>query len=133
MLEACVIVGQYKTVIKKSDYMTDERKESALKSVNKAAFWASFFAVLVVVIVAIPLAILSNELDEKVVEIIEGVSKVVASICIIQLSVKIPIFLGLYEKVSILPWKKYEPKAQKDLDDLTDKEIYFNVGWNLWR
>lgn len=113
--------------------MTEDRKVEALKAVRLAATVATAFVVLVVIAVAIPLAILSNELDEKVVEIIEGISKVVAAVCIIQLSVKIPVFLGTYKKVSILPWKKYEPKAAKSLDDLNNKEIYFNVGWNLWR
>jgi high-affinity iron transporter len=133
VLEGCVIIGQYRTVVQRSEFMDEERKKGALKAIRLAATVATAFAVFVVIAVAIPLAILSNELNDKVVEIIEGISKVVAAICIIQLSVKIPVFLGTYKKVSILPWKKYEPKSQKQLDDLNDKEIYFNVGWNLWR
>jgi high-affinity iron transporter len=36
--------------------------------------------------------------------------------------------------VSLLPWKKYDPsKGKKNVDMLTDKEIYFNVAWNIWR
>jgi high-affinity iron transporter len=133
VLEASIIIGQYRTVIIKSDYMTEERKKRALWLVTKSASIAGLLAILVVLAVAVPLGILSGELDPRVVEIIEGFSKVIAAVCILQLSVKIPVWLGIYKRVSLLPWKKYEPKAEKNMDMLTDREIYFNVAWNIWR
>ena len=75
------------------------------------------------------------------VEIIEGVSKVVAAICILQLSLKMPYWLGLYEKVSLLPKESIrtwcsgsyvERTEEKDVG-LTLREIRFNVAWNVWR
>jgi high-affinity iron transporter len=135
VLEGCVIIGQYRTVIHKSDQMDDERKKASLRAVTLSATLAAVVAIAVVIAVAIPLAIVSGELDERVVQIIEGISKVVAAICILQLSVKLPVWLGLYKKVSILPWKKYDPakEKQKNVDNLTLKEIRFNVAWNIWR
>ena len=94
----------------------------------------------------------SNELDNRVVEIIEGVSKVVAAVCIVQLSVKIPVWLGIYWKVSIFPWKNKgknitgneklpevdgdemeETEEAINEDKLSFAELRFNVAWNLWR
>jgi len=84
--------------------------------------------------VAIPLAVLSKDLNDNTVMIIEGVSKVVAAICILQLSAKIPGWLGLYMKVSIFPWKNREIKQKGGLDeDMPLNEIRFNVAWNIWR
>jgi high-affinity iron transporter len=113
--------------------MTEERKKRALWLVTKSATIAGLLAILVVLAVAVPLGILSGELDPRVVEIIEGFSKVIAAVCILQLSVKIPVWLDIYKRVSLLPWKKYEAKAAKNMDMLTDREIYFNVAWNIWR
>lgn len=116
--------------------MTEERKNQALWIVTKSATLAALLAIVVILAVAIPLGILSGELDPRVVEIIEGVSKVIAAVCILQLSVKIPVWLGIYKKVSLLPWKKYDPtktKVKGNMEVLTDREIYFNVAWNIWR
>ena len=90
----------------------------------------------------------SNELDNRVVEIIEGVSKVVAAVCIVQLSVKIPVWLGIYWKVSIFPWKNKgknitgneklpevdgdemeETEEAINEDKLSFAELRFNVAW----
>ena len=96
-----------------------------MKAVNWSAFLAAAFAVLVVVIVAIPLAVLSNDFDEKTADIIEGISKVVAAICITQLSLKMPKWLGFYKT-------KKAGKVQPDMD-ITIASIRFNVAWNIWR
>ncbi len=73
---------------------------------------------------AIPLAVLSQDLDETAVIIIEGVSKLVAAVCILQLSLKIPKFLGVYAS------KKGEDGVTIGL---SLKSIRFNVAWNIWR
>jgi high-affinity iron transporter len=133
VLEGCIIIGQYRTVILKSNFLDEESKARNLQTVTRAAIFAFTLAVLVVILVAIPLVALSNDLDERIVEIIEGTSKLIAAICIVQLSVKMPVWLGLYKKVSLLPWKKYNPEKAKNVDNLTTREIYFNVAWNIWR
>lgn len=133
VLEGAVIIGNYRTVILKSDKFNDARKQASLRAVTWSAAAAGTVAVLVAIAVAIPLAILSNDLDERVVEIIEGISKVVAAICIVQLSVKLPVWLGIYKKVSLWPWKKYDPAKAKNVDNLSIPEIRFNVAWNIWR
>uniref|UniRef100_A0A7S2LHM7 Uncharacterized protein n=1 Tax=Leptocylindrus danicus TaxID=163516 RepID=A0A7S2LHM7_9STRA len=121
-LEASIIIGQYRTVIKKSDNWKPEDEPAALKAVNQAATVAFIVAVILCVCTIIPLAVLSNEMDDKTADIIEGVSKVVAAVCILQLSLKIPKFMGFY------PSKKKEKDA-----GATMKEIRFNVAWNIWR
>ena len=121
-LEGAIIVGQYRTVIKRNDDWDDDTKTRALKTVTYSASGAALFAILVVLAVAIPLGVFSKELDHKTVEIIEGVSKVVASVCILQLSVKIPVWLGLYWKVSIFPWSYSY--------DFASLWLFFRCIWN---
>jgi len=141
VLEGAIIIGQYRTVIQKSLHWDDDFKAKALKTVTYSALFATLVAIIVVLAVAIPLGILSQDLDERTVEIIEGVSKVVAAICILQLSLKMPYWLGLYEKVPLLPKKHIstwcngsyvEREEEKDVG-LTLTEIRFNVAWNIWR
>lgn len=131
-LEGAIIIGNYRTVIKKNENWSEEKKAEALKIVTRSSLIATFVALLVVLALAIPLSLLGNDLPGETIEIIEGVSKVVAAICIIQLSVKIPVWLGLYWKVSILPWKKKDVK-KPDGTDISYNEIRFNVAWNIWR
>jgi high-affinity iron transporter len=131
-LEGAIIIGNYRTVIEKNDDWDAETKKTALKNVTYSASIASGVAILVVLALAIPLGVLSKELNEKTIILIEGVSKVVASLCILQLSVKIPVWLGIYWKVSIFPWKNKEIK-KPDKELLTLGEIRFNVAWNIWR
>jgi len=140
-LEGAIIIGQYRTVIKKSNDFSGDRETEALKTVTKAAWYATAVAVLVVLAVAIPLAILSRDLDPKTAEIIEGISKVVAAVCILQLSLKIPVWLNLYAKIPIFGIKKKiiayfkgpQEEKKKTVKGLTFNEIRFNVAWNIWR
>mmetsp|Transcript_9972 Transcript_9972/g.14115 ORF Transcript_9972/g.14115 Transcript_9972/m.14115 type:complete len:310 (+) Transcript_9972:97-1026(+) len=125
-LEGSIIIGQYRTVIQRSaDWQDPEKQKAGLREVTRAAILASAVAILVCVAVAVPLIIASKDLDERVVEVIEGVSKVVAAICILQLSVKLPKWLGLYAS----------KKSNDDhgMGDLNIKSIRFNVAWNIWR
>jgi len=129
-----VIIGQYRTVIQKSDMMDEERKAAALKVVTRASLVAITIGVIVVICVAVPLGILSRGLNDRVVSGIEGGSKLVACFCILQLSLKMPYWMRVYKKVSIFPCKKYDPdEGKKDIDSLTLKEIRFNIIWNIWR
>ena len=95
-----------------------------LIAITTSALLAALVAIIVTACVAIPLAVLSKELDETAAIIIEGVSKVVAAICILQLSLKIPKFLGVYAS------KKGEDGVTIGL---SLKSIRFNVAWNIWR
>ena len=134
-LEGAIIIGQYRTVIHRNDEWDQETKTRALKTVTWSATFAATVAILVVLAVAIPLGVLSKELDDRTVEIIEGVSKVVASICILQLSVKIPVWLGIYWKVSIFPCKNKNKGKDNlhEIEKLSFNELRFNVAWNIWR
>jgi high-affinity iron transporter len=141
VLEGAIIIGQYRTVIIKSDHWNDEFKQQALKTCTHSALFATFVAILVIIAVAIPLGILSQDLPDRTIELIEGTSKIVAAICILQLSLKMPFWLGLYEKVPLLPKKRvmmwcsgsYQDKSSEKDVGLTLKEIRFNVAWNIWR
>jgi high-affinity iron transporter len=130
-LEGAIIILNYRTVIQRNEEWDEETRKKALKNVTYSASIASFVAILVVLALAIPLAVLSKDLNEQTIEIIEGVSKIVASICILQLSVKIPVWLGIYWKVSALPWKPKEYKKGGEM--ISFNEIRFNVAWNIWR
>ena len=115
------------TILQKSpDWNKDEDKlKSGLKCITNAALLATFVAILVVIAVAVPLAVLSQDLDEKTADIIEGVSKIVAAICILQLSLKIPKWLGVYASKKM--------GADGVVVGLSLKSIRFNVAWNIWR
>ncbi len=81
-------------------------------------------SIIVTACVTAVLAVLSKQLDETITIIINGISKIGAAICILQLSLKIPKFLGVYA-------------SKKDEDGVTIglslKSIRFNVAWNIWR
>ena len=125
MLEGCVIIGQYRTVLLRSDeWQEPEKQKQGLKAITYSALLASLVAVIVCACVAIPLAVLSKNLDDTVATIIEGVSKIVAAICILQLSLKIPKFLGVYAS---------KKGADGATIGLSLKSIRFNVAWNIWR
>lgn len=127
VLEAILIIGNYRKVIKESDdFKKDpERQAEALKAVTRSACLASLLALVMIIITGVTLYYVSKDLDKNVIRIIEGVSKVVAAIFILQLSYKLPKWLGVYAA----PKKNYQSKV----DGLSIKSIKFNIAWNLWR
>lgn len=126
-LEGAIIIGQYRTILQKSpDWNKDEEKlKAGLRAIRNSALLATFVAILVIIAVAVPLGLLSQQLDEKTADIIEGVSKIVAAICILQLSLKIPKWLGVYHSRKM--------GADGIVIGLSMKSIKFNVAWNIWR
>jgi len=124
ILEACIIIGQFRTVIKNSG-LGDDYIRSSLRTIWLAAGVSACLALIVILCVAIPLGVLGNELDKTAAIIIEGVSKVIAAICIAQLSLKVPKWLG------VLPGMG-SSKA-RGAAELTRRALLFNVGWNIWR
>ena len=123
VLEATILIGQYRTVLlRSSEWEEPEKQAKGLKAINLAAIISASIAFVMIIAVAVPLFFLSQTLSLSVVQITEGVSKIVAAICITQLSLKIPRLLGLY------------PSKKKGLDaSLSVKNIAFNVAWNVWR
>jgi ABC-type Fe3+ transport system permease subunit len=91
VLEASVIIINYRTLINhKETWREGMSKNDALRAVNVATIVASVVAIAVITCVALPLGILSRSFDKQVSLIIEGVSKIVAAVCILQLSLKMP-------------------------------------------
>eukprot|EP00980_Cylindrotheca_fusiformis_P028045 scaffold22577_cov122-Cylindrotheca_fusiformis.AAC.24 len=135
-LEGGIIIGEYRTVILRSDWKDSGiDPKQALNAVTISAFCAASFALVVCAAVAIPLHVLSRDFNDKTAIVIEGVSKIVAAISILQLSTKIPKFLGLYYSKSQLeriqrgePWEVHDDNTVLSL-----RSIKFNVAWNIWR
>jgi high-affinity iron transporter len=126
VLEATLIIGQYRTVIKKSPQYADEDKQKeALKAVTSSTLIASAIAVVMIAAITIPLGIAAKSFDNRAAMIIEGVSKIVAAVCILQLSTKCPKWLGFYASKKVMDGSLVE--------GLTLKSIKFNVAWNIWR
>jgi len=126
VLEATLIIGQYRTVIKKSPQYADEDKQKeALKAVTSSTLIASAIAVVMIVAITIPLGLAAKSFDNRAAMIIEGVSKIVAAVCILQLSTKCPKWLGFYASKKVMDGSLVE--------GLTLKSIKFNVTWNIWR
>ena len=128
VLEGTIIIGQYNTVINACDDFQDKPEERA--EAHRAVRWASIIAaavaILLTIAVAIPLLVLSRNFDEATADIIEGVSKVVAAIAILQLSTAVPKWLGFYTSRKV--------KGGDDLvSGLSIRTIRFNVAWNIWR
>lgn len=126
-LEGAIIVGQYRTIILRGrDALApDVTVNRALKEVNMAVVGAAVLALLVIAAVAAPLAILSNQFDTTTAYILEGVSKIVAAISLLQLSLKIPKMLQIY--------KSSKANDSETPTGLTLRHIRFNVAWNIWR
>lgn len=121
-LEACIIIGQYRMVVMRSDW-EEARKKAALKAIWMAAAMAGLAAVMVIMCVAIPVKLLGGAFEDGTAKVIEGISKVIAAVCILQLSLKLPYWLGVYRKED-----EHEVKL-----GLTLRELRFNVAWNIWR
>jgi hypothetical protein len=114
VLEGAIIIGEYRTIVSRSDncsHSSEARdgrhtsshllepgvtKERALREVTMSAMFATAMALIAIACIAIPLGILSHSFDTTVSNIIEGVSKIVASLCLLGLSLKLPTFFGLY-------------------------------------
>mmetsp|Transcript_29318 Transcript_29318/g.73204 ORF Transcript_29318/g.73204 Transcript_29318/m.73204 type:complete len:805 (-) Transcript_29318:704-3118(-) len=121
-MEAGIIIGQHRLVILRSKEWQGAKQAQGLRAIWIAAAFAAIVAVLVIAAVTIPLAALSRNFDNTAAEVIEGVSKVIAAIAILQFSLKIPSWLGVYPK------KKDAPE-----EALTLSQIRINVCWNVWR
>jgi high-affinity iron transporter len=136
-LEGGIIIGEYRTVILRSDLQNPEfTQREALRAVTVAAVAAAALALFVCAAVAIPLAVLSRDFNDKTAILIEGASKIVAAICILQLSLKMPKFFGLYySKSQVKKIKNGELRedVEQDTNGLTLRSIRFNVAWNIWR
>ena len=141
-LEGGIIIGEYRTVILRSDWQHHQlTQQEALRAVTVAALAAGALALLVCAAVAIPLAVLSKDFNDHTAIIIEGASKIVAAICILGLSLKMPKFFGLYRSKKDTNEKEdgtsNEASGESDVpecsNDLSLRSIRFNVAWNIWR
>lgn len=129
VLEAALIIGEFRTIIfRAGNKLSEGEQQRLLRGIRQATIIASILAVIICAAVAIPLAVLSKDFDTKTATIIEGVSKLVASICILQLSLKLPQWLGIYKSRKV-----HISDASIDTFDLSLNSIRFNVAWNIWR
>jgi high-affinity iron transporter len=137
VLEGGIIIGEYRTVILRTkwDRETDGMTQNeALRAVTISALVAAAVALVLCAAIAIPLAVLSRDFDDKTAIIIEGASKIVAAICILGLSLKMPKFFGLYySKSQVINGKPEHPDLAEASHGLTKRSIRFNVAWNIWR
>lgn len=127
-LEAILIIGNYrKVILEGDDFRADsEKQKQALKAVSTAAWVASLVAIVMIATLITVLLLVNKTFDQKVGKIIEGVSKIVAAIFILQLSYKLPKWLGVYAA----PKKDYKSKV---FYGLSLNSIRFNIAWNIWR
>ena len=160
-LEGGIIIGEYRTVILRStNWGPDKRSDGvtqrdALRAVTKSAVLAAAVALVVCFAIAIPLAVLSRDFNATTAIVVEGASKVVAAICILQLSLKMPKFFGLYgsKKKKTTQKKKTNHSSteeegggnevtishgdsninENENGAISIRSIQFNVAWNIWR
>ncbi|OEU13037.1 iron permease [Fragilariopsis cylindrus CCMP1102] len=135
-LEGGIIIGEYRTVILRTNWDNSPiTQNQALRAVTVSSLLAALVAVVICAAVAVPLAIMSRDFDPRTAKIIEGVSKIVAAICLLQLSLKMPKFFGLYySKAQVKKIKNGETIDESiDSHGMTLKSIRFNIAWNIWR
>lgn len=151
-LEGSIIIGEYRTIVLRSDennlsFAPGVTKDDALIAITIASLAATAFALFVIACIAIPLAILSSTFNEDTGYIIEGVSKIVAAVSLLQLSLKIPKLLGIYPRTSSGSHRLFSKQMNRQaiVDDsivgdqpqvpvgITLRSIRFNVAWNIWR
>jgi len=131
VLEGAIIIGQYRTIILRGGdaLAPGVTQKDALSEITVATMGATAFALFVIACVATPLAILSHELDTTAASIIEGVSKVVAGISLLQLSLKIPKMLEIYGSCKKRRIHDEGDESISSETGLTLKNIRFNVAW----
>lgn len=128
VLEGGLIIGEFRTIILRAGgSITQEEQQRLLRAIKVSAIVATVVAVVLCAAVAVPLAVLSKDFDTRTASIIEGVSKLVAAVCILQLSLKLPKWLGIYKS------HKTQISDSENSFDLTISSIRFNVAWNIWR
>jgi high-affinity iron transporter len=153
-LEGSIIIGEYRTIVVRSDennlsFAPGVTKDDALNAITIATLAATALALFVIACVAIPLAILSSTFDPNTGYIIEGVSKIVAALSLLQLSLKIPKLFGIYARRNSSKGRLFAKQSNRRMnlekeDDevnenpefpvgLTLRSIRFNVAWNIWR
>jgi high-affinity iron transporter len=127
-LEGAIIMGEYRMIVIRGDSLQPGiRKDDALREIYKSALFGAILALLVIAVIATILGILSNSFDSTASNIIEGISKIVAAICLLGLALKLPRWLGVLES------SKKKPENGEELEGLTIRSIRFNVAWNIWR
>lgn len=129
-LEGSIIIGEYRTIILRGEnsLVTGFTESEALREVTISAAAATALALVVIAAIAVPLAIVSSNFDTSTAYIIEGISKIVAAISLLQLSLKIPKMLSIYGSR-----KKKKNDSSVPESGLTRRAIRFNVAWNIWR
>jgi high-affinity iron transporter len=137
VLEGGIIIGEYRTVILRSnwDANPEMNQQEALRAVSVSAMAAAAVAVVLCAAIAIPLAVLSRDFNDETAMVIEGVSKIVAAICILGLSLKMPKFFGIYySKSYVLRGKSETQEIEEEVEHGPSiRSIRFNVAWNIWR
>jgi len=127
-MEATIIIGNFRTLVKRADW-DDEKKLAAHKVIWTSSFIAFAAAFVAILGLGIGLSQAGQELSKFWVHIIEGVSKIVAGLAIAALSIKVPMWLGVYRD------RKAEEKALEEQSNftMTGGELRFNIIWNVWR
>jgi high-affinity iron transporter len=127
VLEAAIIIGEYRTIVIRGDSLQPGiSPNDALRAITNSTLLAAVLAVLLIAVVAISLGVLSHSFDSTTSNIIEGISKIVAAVCLLGLSLKLPRWLGVIGS----------PKSRRDNageEGLSLRSIRFNVMWNIWR
>lgn len=121
-LEAAVIITQYHTLVNHSTLTIEERAISN-KIIKKWSAGAIMAAIVIIALIGLALEAAGSSLSANTKRGVEGFSKLIAAICIAQLSTKIPKWLGLYG----------ESKKMASDDLLAPGSLKFNIFWNLWR
>jgi high-affinity iron transporter len=129
VLEAAIIIGEYRTIVIRGDSLQPGiRTDDALRAITNATLLAAVVAVLLIAVVAISLGLLSHSFDSTTSNIIEGISKIVAAICLLGLSLKLPKWLGVLGSTKSRP-----ENGGEESEGLSLRSIRFNVAWNIWR
>jgi len=117
-LEGSIIIGEYRTIIIRGGSLQHGvGRDEALRVITLSALFATAFALLVIAAIAIPLAALSRSFDPTTAKIIEGVSKIVAALSLLLLSLKLPKWLGVYGSAKEKRRQQHQGSVRRQRED----------------
>jgi hypothetical protein len=118
-------IAGWRQTLKDSPDWVDERFDEGKKAVTRASFEACVFWILCIIATSVPIEILTEHLDPRMFDIIDGLGRIFAAIVTLIVSFKVPKWIGFY----------YSGTRTLCLENVgkSIKALRFNVHWSIGR
>ncbi|CAB9504373.1 expressed unknown protein [Seminavis robusta] len=124
-----ICLGNYRSAVEAHTYWnaTEDQILLARRCIWTAALEAIGVFLMLIIISAITIALLTNPLDERMDYIIEGVSRLTSSVIQFQLSIRVAIWMGVYQN----PFSSAKQMIEVDKVGTTVVELKHRVRWSV--